>query len=240
MQEIGEMTIREIALENPASIQVFESVGIDYCCGGKRSLSDACSLAKVEVDRVLDLLSKAGGDAQAPEPADWTQRPLGELIAHIVEKHHSFVRRETPRIASLLAKIVRKHGSAHPELAEVEELFAAMGQELALHIVKEEQILCPYVERMEQAWLNGGALPASCFGTVERPIATMLAEHDDAGALLARIRELSNGYAAPGGACPTYLGTYHGLEEFERDLHHHIHLENNILFPRAIEMEQAR
>jgi regulator of cell morphogenesis and NO signaling len=237
MQTITEKTVREIAVENPSSIRVFESLGIDYCCGGRSSLSDACSRTDIDLDRLLDLLAQA--NLNAPVSKEWSGKPLRDLIAHIVEKHHGFVRTETPRIESLLSKVVAKHGQAHPEVLQIELLFTAISQELSTHMLKEEQILFPYVERMERALLNADALPAAFFGSVKRPIANMMAEHDDAGALLSRIRKLSNGYAAPGGACPTFVALYRGIEEFERDLHHHVHLENNILFPRTVEMEQS-
>ena len=240
MQTATEKTVREIAIENPSSVRVFESLGIDYCCGGKRPLSDACSRANIGVDRVLDLLAAARQDSQAAKAGGWNEKPLRDLSAHIVGKHHAFVRQETPRIASLLAKVSAKHSPAHPEIVQIEALFAAIGQELSTHMLKEEQVLFPYIERMEQAVLIGNPVPAAFFGTVKRPIANMVAEHDDAGALLAQIRQISNGYAAPKDACPTYLALYRGLEEFERDLHEHIHLENNILFPRAVEMEQTQ
>jgi regulator of cell morphogenesis and NO signaling len=232
-----EKTVREIAVENPASVRVFETLGIDYCCNGKRTLSDACARADVSMERVLGLLEQANRDAQVEAGEEWQNKPLGELIVHIVTKHHSYVREETPRIASLLAKVVGKHGAAHPELAEIDQLFSAIGQELSTHMMKEEQVLFPYIEQLEDAREAGEAAPVAFFGTVRRPVAMMLAEHDDAGALLRRMRELSNGYTAPAGACPSYAGLYRGLEEFERDLHRHIHLENNILFPRAVEME---
>jgi regulator of cell morphogenesis and NO signaling len=239
MQTTTERTVREIAIENPASVTVFESLGIDYCCGGRRPLSEACASAHVEMERVLRLLEAARRGSQATETGDWSGKPLSDLIGHIVGKHHGFVRRELPRIAPLLAKVAAKHGATHPETTEIEALFAAVGQELSAHLLKEEQVLFPYIVNLEQAGVSGPR-PAACFGSVERPIATMMAEHENAGALLARIRELSHGYTAPADACPTFLAVYHGLEEFERDLHRHIHLENNILFPRAIELEQAR
>jgi len=240
MQTISEKTVREIALENPASIRVFESLGIDYCCGGKRPLSDACSHAHVDMDQVLKLLDHAGQDPQPAESAEWSRKRLGELIQYIVQNHHAYVRREAPRVEALLTKVVAKHASAHPEVARIEELFLAISQELSTHLLKEEQILFPYIERMEEAIDAGQGVPAAFFGTVKRPIASMIAEHDDAGALLAQIRSLSNEYRVPADACPTSVALYRGLEEFERDLHHHIHLENNILFPRAVEMEAAR
>jgi len=236
MQSTLEKTVREIALENPSSIRVFESLGIDYCCGGKRPLTEACTRANVDFDRVLELLENAKINS-APD-GEWTQKPLGAIIRHIVSKHHAYVRTETPRIGMLLTKIAGKHGASQPELIRIEELFSAIGQELATHMLKEEQVLFPYIDQMEQALKNGDPVPVAFFGSVKRPIANMMAEHDDAGALLAQIRELSNGYKPPAGACPTFVGLFHALEEFERDLHHHVHLENNILFPRAVEMEQ--
>ncbi len=239
MQTITEKTVREIAIENPSSVRVFESLGIDYCCSGKRPLSDACSHANVDMDRVLELLATASRDSQAPEVGEWRDKPLSDLIAHIVKTHHAFVRRESPRIASLLTKVAAKHGPLHSEINQIEPLFTAIGQELSTHMLKEEQVLFPCVARMEQAALSGNPLPEAFFGSVQRPIANMVAEHDDAGALLSQVRALSQGYTAPSGACPTFLALYRGLEEFEHDLHHHIHLENNILFPRAIEMEKA-
>lgn len=237
--QTAEKTVREIALEDPTSIRVFEALGIDYCCGGKKSLSDACSGAAVDLTRVLKLLDQAKRDPNSPESDGWNERGLGELSRHIVEKHHAFVRQETPRIQSLLVKVMAKHGAAHTELAQIERLFAEIAQELATHMMKEEQVLFPYIERMEQAVLNGNPVPPAFFGTVKRPIASMVAEHDDAGALLAQMRDLSDGFVPPTGACATFVALYGALEDFERDLHHHVHLENNILFPRAIEMEES-
>lgn len=239
MQTTLEKTVREIALENPSSIRVFESLGIDYCCGGKKPLSEACARANLELGHVIELLENAERDTQVSTGEEWTNRALGDLIAHIVGKHHAYVRQETPRIQALLIKVTGKHGEAHPELAQISQLFSAVGQELSMHMMKEEQVLFPYIDGMERAIGSGEPVPAGCFGTVKRPIANMIAEHDDAGALLASIRSLSNSYSAPAGACPSFLALYRGLEEFERDLHRHVHLENNILFPRAIELEDS-
>jgi regulator of cell morphogenesis and NO signaling len=237
MNAIAEKTVAEIALENPAGVRVFESLGIDYCCGGKRPLTDACARARVDVHRVLMLLQEAGQESLTPEPEEWSARPLGELIQYIVEKHHAFVRRETPRLETLLAKVVARHSTGHTEMKRIEELFVVIGQELSTHLMKEEEILFPYIRRMEQAIQAGGKVPPAFFGSVRRPITNMIAEHDDAGALLSQIRNLTNDYLAPEDACPTLLALYRGLEEFERDLHRHVHLENNILFPKAVEME---
>lgn len=232
-------TVGEIAIENPTSLRVFESLGIDYCCGGNRSLSEACSRANIPVDRVLTLLSNAVHEAQPAGQPDWTRATLGALITHIVDKHHAFVRAELPRIDTLLAKVVTRHGEVHPETQQIRQLFAALAHELSMHMMKEEQVLFPVIAQMERARLDRRPFPPPFFGSVTRPIATMLAEHDDAGALLQNIRELSNRYTLPEGACATYRALYQALEGFERDLHQHIHLENNLLFPRAAEMEAA-
>jgi regulator of cell morphogenesis and NO signaling len=239
MQTITEKTVREIALENPSSIRVFESFGIDYCCGGKKRLGDACSSANVDIDQVVELLASGRLDPQTPEAKEWREKPLHELIGHIVAKHHRYVREESLRIQGLLTKVAARHGQTHPEIARIGELFAATVQELSTHMLKEEQVLFPHIDRMEQALRADLPVPVAFFGTVRRPIANMVADHDDAGAMLAQIRDLSSGYNAPAGACPTFVALYSGLEAFERDLHYHVHLENNILFPRAIEMEQA-
>jgi len=231
-------TVREIAIEHPATVRVFESLGIDYCCGGKRSLRDACQRAGVPVERALDLLEGVKEDSTT-DAANWGGASAQELVRHIVGQHHSYVRSETPRLMTMFEKVVSRHGQAHSELASIRDLFKALTEELSVHMHKEENVLFPYFEQMESAVARGAAPPPVVFGSVEMPISRMLADHDDAGELLARIRALSNEYHAPESACPTYRALYHGLEEFERDLHHHVHLENNILFPRALRMEQG-
>ena len=231
-------TVREIAIEHPTTVRVFESLGIDYCCGGKRSLQDACQRAGVPVEQALNLLATVKEDSTA-DTANWGGASAQQLIHHIVGRHHSYVRIETPRLMTMFEKVVSRHGQAHPELAPIRDLFQALTEELAVHMQKEENVLFPYFEQMESAAAQGTAPPPAVFGSVEMPISRMLADHDDAGELLAKIRALSAEYQAPDSACPTYRALYHGLEEFEHDLHHHVHLENNILFPRALHMEQG-
>jgi regulator of cell morphogenesis and NO signaling len=231
-------TVREIAIEHPTSVRVFESLGIDYCCGGKRTLRDACERAGVPVERMLDLLAPVEEDTPVGIE-NWSGASAQELIHHIVGRHHNYVRSETPRLMTMCEKVVSRHVQAHPELASIRDLFGALTEELFIHMGKEENVLFPYIEQMEAAVGRGAAPPPACFGSVEMPISRMLADHDDAGELLAKIRALSAEYQAPESACPTYRALYHGLEEFERDLHHHVHLENNILFPRALHMEQG-
>jgi regulator of cell morphogenesis and NO signaling len=232
-------TVREIAIHNPATVRVFEALGIDYCCGGKRPLPEACERANVPVAQVMKLLAELGPESLSPEDKAWSDAPFRDLIGHIVTRHHSYVREEGPRLEMLLDKVVKRHGADHPELLSIRDLFSAIHQELVTHMFKEEHVLFPYLQKMEIAVREGGPLPLACFDSVGTPIARMLADHDDAGEILAKIRVLSGNYQAPAGACPSYLGLYHGLQEFERDLHLHVHLENNILFPRALEMDRA-
>jgi len=231
-------TVREIALENPASIRVFESFGIDYCCGGRKPLAEACEARNISVDSVIAALEKGAADP-APATEDWSAQSLGSLAAHIVNTHHAYVRRESPRLAELAAKVVNRHGDTKPELPEIQKKVAQISEELTEHLAKEEVVLFPYVTRLERAKEEGTARPHGCFATVASPIAMMTQEHEAAGALLADIRELSGHYTPPVGACPTFHAFYIGLREFEQDLHQHIHLENNILFPRALVLEGA-
>jgi len=231
-------TVREIAIEHPATVRIFESLGIDYCCGGKRTLKDACERVGVPVERALELLAQVEEHSPA-DAANWSGASARELIRHIVGRHHSYVRSGAPRLEMMFENVVSRHGEDHPELASIRDLFGALTQELFAHMHKEENVLFPYIEQMESAVGRGAAPPPACFGSVEVPISRMLADHDDAGELLARIRVLSSGYRPPDSACPTYRALYHDLEEFERDLHHHVHLENNILFPRALHIEQG-
>ena len=227
MTPLATQTVREIALANPASVRVFESLGIDYCCGGKLSLSDACHQANVSEESVLAALANPGF-AAPDDTSPWIHASTEALTKHIVDRHHQYVRRETPRLLALLEKVISRHGATHPEVISIRDLFVALSQELATHMLKEEQVLFPRLNELE--------VPAD---VLRQPIANMLADHDDAGALLARISALSGGYQPPTGACPTYVALYSGLAEFQSDLHQHVHLENNILFPRATGREKG-
>ena len=233
----AETTVREIATAQPASIRVFERFGIDYCCGGRKPLTEACDELQLSVEQVLEKLEEAAGTPVDEETA-WQTAPLSRLIQHIVRKHHTFVRQEMPRLRALADKVRSRHGAAHPELLEIESLFGEVATELTTHMLKEEQVLFPYIARMEHTYAAGVAAERPFFVTVDNPVRTMVQEHESAGALLASIRRLSSNFQPPMGACPSYIGLYHGLEEFERDLHLHVHLENNILFPRAQDLER--
>jgi regulator of cell morphogenesis and NO signaling len=231
-------TVREIALEQPHSIRVFERFGIDYCCGGRRPLAEACIASHLSVDEVLAALASASNTG-VPSPVDWTQTPLGQLIDHIVSTHHAYMKQELPRVASLAQKVVNRHGDTQTHLPVIQIALTQLEDELTHHLSKEENILFPYITALEAALTSGSAHPDACFGAVANPIGMMTIEHEAAGALLADVQRLSDNFTTPVGACPTYHAFYNGLKEFQRDLHRHIHLENNILFPRAILLETS-
>jgi len=230
-------TVGEIAAEVPSTTREFEKLGIDYCCGGSRTLGEACAQANIPVDDVLARLEKSLSSAPTGDTADWQNRPLSDLIGHITSTHHVFVREESPRINALAAKVVGVHGKNYPELLQVQAIFSALAEELSVHLMKEEQVLFPYVFRMEESSLAGEAAPPAMFGTVMNPVRMMMQEHDGAGEALRSLRSVTNDYKVPEDACISYRTLYDALRGFEADLHQHIHLENNILFPRAIAME---
>jgi regulator of cell morphogenesis and NO signaling len=224
-------TVADVAVLNPGVTRVFEKYGIDYCCGGRNTIREATGKAGVALEELMQSLDRNCSDAAPLAERDWNQAPLGDLITHILDAHHVFIRRESPRIEGLLAKVVNRHGANHPELKELQDVFGAMSQELAMHLLKEEQVLFPLIER-----LVAGApapMPLHC------PVSRMFEEHEDAGELLQSIRRLTSNFTLPPEACMSYRALYQALEEFERDLHQHIHLENNILFPKAIRLEES-
>jgi regulator of cell morphogenesis and NO signaling len=231
-------TVRELAVEIPNATRVFEDFGIDYCCGGKRSLDEACNAANLPVDEVIKALSTAA-QPSASGHGPLQSGSLAELIDHIVKTHHKFTREETARLNKLLDKVCSVHGKNHPELLAIRETFLGLEQELRVHLMKEENVLFPYIVRTEEAlFQNEPPLPGP-FGTVQNPIRMMMQEHDGAGEALRQIRQASHNFTAPQDACISYQTLYQALAGFEKDLHQHIHLENNILFPRAVEMEES-
>jgi regulator of cell morphogenesis and NO signaling len=232
-------TVRQYALEIPASTRIFEKLGIDYCCGGAKSLADACNQAGVAVADVLSSLMTNATSAVNFADAEWHTASQSELIKHIVEKHHAFTREELERLEALLAKVCGVHGQNHPELFHIQDQFGKLRGELEPHMLKEERVLFPYIVQMEEAAVANQPLPAPSFGTVRNPVRVMMAEHDAAGYILGRIREASSDYTVPADGCISYKTLYSALTALEVDLHQHIHLENNILFPRAIEQENA-
>lgn len=228
-------TVSELVLANPGAARVFEELKIDYCCGGGKTLGEACTGIGVEVGKVTDLLRQA--EKANVEPAtNWTEMSLNSLIDHIEATHHVFTRSELERLAKLMAKVCQVHGSSHHELFQLEKTFQALSDELGPHLRKEENVLFPYIRALE-ATAPGGAPPVAPFGTVRNPVRMMSLEHDSAGQLLRELREESDNYSVPADGCGSFHALYQGLAEFEQDLHQHIHLENNLLFPRAIALE---
>jgi len=240
MSPTTEKTVRELALENATATRVFEKLGIDYCCGGNKSLEEACRTANLNVDQVLDSLEMAEQSAHAAQKdSDWQVEPLADLIAHIKNTHHKYTREEMARLGPLFDKVCTVHGKNHPELLQIRGIFEGLTQELTTHLMKEEMVLFPYIVRMEEAAIEKEPIVPAPFGTVQNPVSMMEHEHDSAGNALRAMREVSSGYSAPADSCISYQTLYKALAAFETDLHQHIHLENNILFPRAIAMEKG-
>jgi regulator of cell morphogenesis and NO signaling len=230
--------VREIAAANPGAKRVLEHAGLDYCCGGEKPLQDACMKAGVSAEELLKRLKENSKQA-GPEDTNWTTAALCDLTQHILAKHHKYVRDAIPRLSALLAKVKAKHGQNHPELAGIEERFFDLGQEMYRHMQKEEQILFPYIDRLERATMEKRMPEQPFFGTVRNPVHMMMQEHDSAGELLRAMRKLSAKYQPPKDACESYRELYRLLDEFEADMHTHVHLENNILFPRAVALEET-
>jgi len=232
------MTVREVAMELPQSTRLFEKLRIDYCCGGHKPLAEACASAGVDVDEVMEMLADV---TQSEDTAalDFQNASLPELITHILDTHHVFTKSEMERLQSLTDKVIGAHGANHPELLHVRELWQRLCADLKPHMFKEEQILFPYMIALAQSADHKWAAPFAPFGTVNNPIRMMMREHDTAGEILRELRALTSDYKAPADACISYQTLYQALENFERDLHQHIHLENNILFPKALAMEST-
>lgn len=229
----NQSTVAEIATAVPQSVRVFEKYQIDFCCGGKRPLEQACQERGISAAAVLDEIRTASAAEAAPERV-WLDAELAELADYIVERHHAYLNRELPQIEARLDKVIANHAEKNPYLFRLQEVFQGLAGELTNHMRKEEMMLFPYVRQLE----GGNGRPFAPFGTVANPIRMMLFEHDSAGAALAEMRRLTSGYAAPPEACPGFRALMNDLSNLESDLHQHIHLENNILFPRAIKAEQ--
>jgi regulator of cell morphogenesis and NO signaling len=228
-------TVGDIVAGDFRAAGVFDRFGIDFCCGGRRLLADACRSAAADPSAVigeLDALRAAPG--RDDDALVW---PTSRLIDHIVSVHHAYVRSAVPTIARYLAKLHEVHGERHPELARVRMYFSQIAADLEQHMMKEEQVLFPYIQELAERGNVCGRTP-SPFGTVGNPIGMMEREHREAADGLRLIRELTNRYSAPADGCTTYTVCLAELERFERDLHRHVHLENNVLFPRAIELER--
>lgn len=234
-ERLTSATVGDIVASDFRTAAVFEQFGIDFCCGGRRSLSDACRSASANPESVLRALDALPAGAGADDVTAW---PLGRLVDHIVATHHDYVRAAMPTIERYLAKLEEVHGARHPELTQVRSCFASMAADLRQHMLKEEQVLFPYVKELAARGDTCGPM-RSPFGTVENPIKMMEREHREAAHELRLVRELTRGYATPPDGCTTYAVCMSELARFEEDLHRHVHLENNVLFPSALRLEEA-
>ena len=218
-------TVGRLVAERPERARVFDEFEIDYCCGGKRPLADACRARGLDPEVVRRRLAES--DAGPPDPAvDWEAAPLADLCDHIVATHHAFLKLELPRVGRLLAKVVGAHGERHPEMSRALSVYEPFARDLAEHMAKEERVLFPMIKRLAA----GEVRPSP---SLLAPFRVMEAEHDDAGRALAELRELTAGFQPPADACNTFRAALAGLRGLEHDMHRHVHLENNVLFPQA-------
>ena len=231
-------TLGEIAAKDLRKAEVFRRYGLDFCCGGKKTVKEACAEKGLDVTKIEQELQQADKNPAATRALPYNEWDPGFLADYIVNTHHTYVRNNLPDLMTYTQKVARVHGDQHPELLEIYTLVESINEELLGHMLKEENILFPFIKQLVKAKNNNQPLERPHFGTVENPVRMMEAEHESAGQDLERIRELSNNYSLPEDACGSYKMLFNMLEEFESDLHIHIHLENNILFPKALELEK--
>ena len=233
----GNQIIGELVAKDYRTASVFKKYSIDFCCQGNRTIQEACEKKNIDTKKVLEDLV-AIMEAKSESTTDYQSWPLDLLADYIEKKHHRYVQEKTLEIQPYLDKICKVHGERHPELLKIKEEFNASAGELAAHMKKEELILFPFIRKMTKAKLENAKVDAAHFGTVKNPIQMMMSEHTVEGNRFMKIEELTNNYTPPQDACNTYRVSFALLKEFEQDLHLHIHLENNILFPKAIEIEK--
>ncbi len=228
-----DIAVGAVVTEYPATVRMFEALGIDYCCGGQRTLKDAAQEAQMPVESLLAVLRTTIAQAQQVPAAErnWQAAPLSELLDHIITVHHAFMHRELPRIAQLMERVNRAHGAKHGDLlTPLAETFTALRTEIAAHLTDEEERAFPMIRRLAAGMVDT---------QVAQAVSALEHEHDVAGKALARLRAITHDYQVPTDACATYCALYDGLQALERDLHQHIHLENNILFPRTRQLLAA-
>jgi len=231
------VTLAELAANSLSAIRILEQHGLDYCCGGRQPFEEACMAKGLDSEQILREIDDAAATSAADR--DWQTAPLQELVSHIVETHHAYLRLDLPVLEARIEKVVAVHGARDPQnLPRLAKVFGGLRSELEMHMQKEEKILFPFIVQYGRAELQNRPVPPVPFGSIANPIAVMEREHDGAGDALEEIRELTGNYNPPSYACATVRALYEGLQALEKDLHVHIHLENNILFPRAIALER--
>lgn len=229
-------TVAEVVTENINTAHVFRKYGIDFCCGGGVEVRRAAEKAGVNYEELVrELLLTVSSNTNSNNYNNWE---LDYLADYIVNVHHSYIEESIPLIVQYASRVVQVHGSAYPELIQIQRLFSEVAAELGGHCKKEEMILFPFVKKMQGVKKEGNHMERPAFDTVHNPIRMMEADHEEAGANFRKISALSNSYTPPEGVCNTFKAFYAKLEEFEQDLHQHVHLENNILFPRSISLEK--
>lgn len=232
-----EETIGEIVTKDYRKAQVFKRFGIDFCCGGKKTITEVCKTKGIDAAEVENALGSIQEEASSSQN-DYLKWSLSFLSDYIINTHHQYVKDNTNFIKELATKVAKVHGDHHPEAIRIADIFSHVADDLILHLKKEEQILFPFIKELVNVQANGGVLGESGFGNVANPIQIMESEHEQAGEALQIIRDLSNNFTLPDDACNSYLILYKKLDEFENDLHRHVHLENNVLFPKAILLEE--
>ncbi|MCL6218969.1 iron-sulfur cluster repair di-iron protein [Zunongwangia pacifica] len=237
MNMLQTKTVGQMVTQNVKAAHVFKKYNIDFCCGGGISIQKACDRANVSFEDVAQDLQNL--DHIKDRATDYNNWELDFLIDHIINIHHRYVEESIPMLVQYGTKVAKVHGDGHPELLEIQALFAMVATELSGHLRKEELILFPFIKKMLQSKTENTELAHPQFEKVDNPIKMMEAEHEEAGEILRKIAKLSNNYTPPEGACNTYRAFFSKLDEFEQDLHHHIHLENNILFPKALQLEKT-
>lgn len=232
----SDSTVGQLVAERPSRSRLFQKLGIDFCCGGKKPLELVCREKGLDFRTVATLLEAEDADDRGTD-IDASAMPLTALCDHIEETHHGYLRAELPRLNAMVHKVAHVHGEHHPWMREVLEVLVVFTEELSSHMLKEEQVLFPIIRAID-AGRPGAA--AHCGGTLANPIRAMEHEHDSAGDALARIRVLTSGFTPPEGACNTFRASLDGLRELEADMHQHVHKENNVLFPRALQLEASQ
>lgn len=230
-------TVGSFVANDYRTATVFQKYGIDFCCKGGRSIEEVCTNKNLNATKLLAELAEATASAK-DSFTDFKTWSLDLLADYIEKKHHRYIQESTPALVQFLDKLCKVHGGNHPELFDIYREFSASAGELAAHMQKEELILFPFVRKMAEAKSKNIPFEQASFGSVQNPIHMMMDEHDTEGERFRKIETLSNGYTAPADGCTTYRVAFAMLKEFESDLHMHIHLENNILFPGAVELEK--
>ncbi|MGN6179186.1 MAG: iron-sulfur cluster repair di-iron protein [Mucilaginibacter sp.] len=230
-------TIGEIVAADYRKAQVFKKYGIDFCCGGKKTVKEVCIKKGIDSLKLEEDLAAAAQQTNNSEH-DFQKWDIGFLCEYIVNTHHQYVRDNTLFIRELAQKVARVHGGSHPELIDVAQIFERIAHGLMLHIMKEENILFPRIKELAHHQKIGDTIPPADFGQISTPIQLMESEHEQAGEDFEAIRDLTMNYQLPADACQSYTILFKKLDEYENDLHRHVHLENNILFPRAIQIEK--